>query len=75
MCILHKAMAPKLNNEEGKGDEGMSEHHQDGDDDELTRRFKAVFNKEPVSRRQTETEWRVQGQDDYEIDDDEVRCF
>ena len=54
---------------------GMSEHHRDGDDDELTRRFKAVFNKEPVSRRQTETEWRVQGQDDYEIDDDEVHCF
>ena len=53
----------------------MSEHHQDGDDDELTRRFKAVFNKEPVSRGQTEAEWRVQGQGDYEIDDDEVPCF
>ena len=52
----------------------MSEYHQNEDDDELTRRFKAVFNKEPVSRGQTEIEWRVQGQDEYEIDDDEVRC-
>jgi hypothetical protein len=53
----------------------MSEHHQAGDDDELTQRFKAVFNKEPVSRGQTEAEWRVQGQGEYEIDDDEVLCF
>jgi len=57
----------------GKGDEKMSEYHQN-EDDELTRRFKAVFNKEPVSRGQTETEWRLQDQDDYEIDDDEVSC-
>lgn len=67
-------MAPKLKNEEDKGDEGMSERHQDGDDDELTRRFRAVFNKEPVSRGQTGAEWRAQGLDDYEIDDDEVQC-
>lgn len=53
----------------------MSEYHQAGDDDELTRRFKAVFNKEPVSRGQTEAEWRVQSQGDYEIDDDEVHFF
>lgn len=43
------------------------------DDDELTRRFKAVFNKEPVSQGQTEPGWKSQGLDDYEIDDEEVK--
>jgi len=41
-------------------------------DDVLTRRFKAVFNKEPTSQGQKESKWTIQGQDDYEIDDEEV---
>jgi hypothetical protein len=42
------------------------------DEDELTRRFKAVFNKEPVSRGRTEPAWKAQGQDEYEVDEEEV---
>jgi hypothetical protein len=45
----------------------------DQGDDELTRRFKAVFNKEPVSKGHTETTWKAQELDEYEIDDEEVR--
>jgi hypothetical protein len=45
----------------------------EGDSDELTRRFKALFNKEPLSQApKDESPWRLQGQDDYEIDDEEV---
>lgn len=45
----------------------------EGDSDELARRFKALFNKEPLSQApKEESPWRLQGQDDYEIDDEEV---
>lgn len=45
----------------------------EGDSDELTRRFKALFNKEPLSQApKEESPWRLQGQDNYEIDDEEV---
>jgi hypothetical protein len=41
-------------------------------DDELSRRFKAVFNKEPVSQdRQGLSPWSTSG-NDYEVDDEEV---
>ena len=45
----------------------------EGDADELARRFKALFNKKPLGQApKEESPWRLQGQDDYEIDDDEV---
>jgi len=48
----------------------------EGDGDELARRFKALFNKEPLSQApKDESPWRMQGEDDYEIDDEEVPSF
>ena len=45
----------------------------EADGDDLTRRFKALFNKEPLSQAsKEESPWELQGQDDYEIDDEEV---
>lgn len=45
----------------------------EGDADELATRFKALFNKEPLSQApKDKSPWRLQGQDDYEIDDEEV---
>ena len=41
-------------------------------DDELARRFRQVFNKEPVSQAQEEQRWTVAGGDDFDIDDEEV---
>ena len=46
------------------------------DADELTRRFKALFNKEPLSQApKEESPWRLHGQEDYEIDDEEVKVL
>ena len=41
-------------------------------DDELARRFRQVFNKEPVSQVQGEEKWRAAGGDEYDVDDEEV---
>ena len=43
-------------------------------DDELARRFRQVFNKEPVSQGQEESQkWKVTSRDEFNIDDEEVR--
>jgi hypothetical protein len=47
----------------------MNDHH----DDELTRRFRAVFNKEPVSQATKESAWEANTQGEYEVDDEEVK--
>ena len=41
-------------------------------EDELVRRFKLLFNKEPVSQSQTESPWKIEGHDNYDFDDEEV---
>jgi hypothetical protein len=46
----------------------MNDHH----DDELTRRFRAVFNKEPVSQATNVSAWKADIQGEYEVDDEEV---
>jgi len=51
----------------------MTSHQQDDDeDDELTKRFKAVFNKDPVSQEKAEKPWTTTNQEEYDIDDEEV---
>ena len=45
------------------------------DDDELTRRFRELFNKEPVSGTSPtggESRWSVPDVGDYDVDDEEV---
>lgn len=44
----------------------------DEQDDELTRRFKAVFNKDPVSQGRQKTTWKIEKVEDYDVDEDEV---
>ena len=44
----------------------------DEQDDELARRFKALFNKEPISQTTLEPAWRMKESEDYEVDDEEV---
>lgn len=56
----------------------MSQHQPPDDEDEddgLTRRFKALFNKDPVSQVNTSTEkpWTSkETEEDYNIDEEEV---
>lgn len=42
-------------------------------DDELARRFRQVFNKEPVIQVQEEHKWTVSGEDEFDVDDEEVQ--
>jgi hypothetical protein len=49
----------------------MNNVHND-DEDDLTRRFKTLFNKEPVSQSQEESRWKVSGVEEYDFDDEEV---
>jgi len=48
----------------------------DDEDDELAKRFKAVFNKDPVSRTPTasrsSSSWNARELHDYIVDDEEV---
>jgi hypothetical protein len=44
----------------------------DEQDDELTRRFKAVFNKDPVNQGRQKTTWKIDKVEDYDVDEDEV---
>ena len=41
-------------------------------DDELTRRFRQVFNKEPVSQAPQESKWHIAGGGEFDVDDEEV---
>jgi predicted nuclease of predicted toxin-antitoxin system len=41
-------------------------------DDELARRFRQVFNKDPVSQVQEESKWKIHGDNDFDVDDEEV---
>jgi len=41
-------------------------------DDELARRFRQVFNKDPVSQAQEESKWKIHGDNDFDVDDEEV---
>lgn len=47
----------------------MNDHR----DDELTRRFKAIFNKEPVSQATKNPACGVGTQVEYEVDEEEVK--
>ena len=49
----------------------MTNVHND-DEDDLTRRFKTLFNKDPVSKSQQESRWKVNDGEEYEFDDEEV---
>jgi hypothetical protein len=52
----------------------MTSVHND-DEDDLTRRFKTLFNKDPVSQPQEESRWKVHDGDEYDFDDEEVRSL
>jgi hypothetical protein len=41
-------------------------------DDELARRFRLVFNKEPVSQAPQESKWHIAGGGEFDVDDEEV---
>jgi hypothetical protein len=47
-------------------------HAKDDEDDGLTKRFKAVFNKEPVSQDKPANPWNDRNGEEYDVDDDEV---
>jgi hypothetical protein len=49
----------------------MTNVHND-DEDDLTRRFKTLFNKDPISHSQQESRWKVNEGEGYEFDDEEV---
>jgi hypothetical protein len=49
----------------------MSDVHKDEKDD-LTRRFKTLFNKDPISQSQQGSRWKVNDGEEYEFDDEEV---
>jgi hypothetical protein len=44
-------------------------------DDELARRFRQVFSKEPVSQAKHEEKWRAAGAEEYDVDDEDVSSF
>ena len=41
-------------------------------EDELARRFRQLFNKDPISHGQKEPRWEIDGQAGDEFDDEEV---
>lgn len=41
-------------------------------EDELARRFRRLFNKDPISHGHKEPQWKIERQDNYEFDDEEV---
>jgi hypothetical protein len=49
----------------------MTNVHND-DEDDLTRRFKTLFNKDPISCSQQESRWKVNDGEEYDFDDEEV---